>query len=78
MRESALELLAIGLRATDDTKTGALDIGVKESSVLTDLLTLKVYQFPFITLLWIGVMIMVIGFVMSILYRNKLNRLSVK
>jgi cytochrome c-type biogenesis protein CcmF len=61
-----------------DTKTGALDIGVKESSVLTDLLTLKVYQFPFITLLWIGVMIMVIGFVMSILYRNKLNRLSVK
>jgi cytochrome c-type biogenesis protein CcmF len=61
-----------------DTKTGTLSIGVKESNVLTDLLTLKVYQFPFITLLWIGVMVMVIGFVMTIFYRNKINRLSVK
>ncbi len=59
-----------------DPKKGILEIGVKESSILTDLLTLKVYQFPFISLLWLGVMIMVVGFIISIFYRNKTNKLS--
>lgn len=60
-----------------DEKTGLLEIGVKESSALTDLLTLKVYQFPFINTLWLGVMIMVVGFVMSIIQRNRKSRISI-
>jgi len=53
-------------------KTGELEIGVKESKKMADLLTLKVLQFPFINVLWIGVIIMAIGFFMSMVQRIKL------
>lgn len=49
-----------------DAKTGTFEIGIKESGNLTDLLTLKVLQFPFINILWIGVVVMVIGTLMSV------------
>jgi cytochrome c-type biogenesis protein CcmF len=52
-----------------DQKTGKLEIGVKESGSITDLITLKVYEFPMINVLWLGVVVMVIGFVMSIYQR---------
>ena len=60
-----------------DQKTGRLEIGVKESSAITDLITLKVYEFPMINILWLGVMVMVVGFVMSIIQRVKTSRRSV-
>jgi len=52
-----------------DQKTGKLEIGVKESAAITDLITLKVYEFPMINVLWLGVLVMVIGLVMSIIQR---------
>ncbi len=55
-----------------DKDSGKLEIGVKESSAITDLITLKVYEFPMINILWLGVVIMVIGFLMSIYQRLKL------
>jgi cytochrome c-type biogenesis protein CcmF len=60
-----------------DEKTGTLEIGVKESSALSDLLTLKVYEFPFINVLWIGIIIMVTGLVMSIIQRNKKSKVNI-
>jgi cytochrome c-type biogenesis protein CcmF len=54
-----------------DQKTGKLEIGVKESAAITDLITLKVYEFPMINILWLGVLVMVIGLVMSIIQRVK-------
>ena len=54
-----------------DQKTGKLEIGVKESAAITDLITLKVYEFPMINVLWLGVLVMVIGFSMSIFQRVK-------
>lgn len=48
-----------------------LEIGFKESGAITDLVTLKVYEFPMINVLWIGIIVMVIGFVLSILQRIK-------
>jgi cytochrome c-type biogenesis protein CcmF len=60
-----------------DDKTGKLEIGVKESGMITDLITLKVYEFPMINVLWLGVIIMVIGFIMSVLQRLKESRRSV-
>jgi cytochrome c-type biogenesis protein CcmF len=45
-----------------DQQKGILEIGVKESSALTNLITLKAYEFPFINLLWLGVIIMTFGF----------------
>jgi cytochrome c-type biogenesis protein CcmF len=64
------EGLAIGLtRVTDDKH---LEISVKESSRLAPFLALKVLQFPFINLVWLGTVLMIIGFVISMIRRIKL------
>jgi cytochrome c-type biogenesis protein CcmF len=62
-----------------DQEKGILQMGVKESGAITDLITLKVYEFPMINVLWLGVIVMVIGFVMSIIqrYRALKNNLKV-
>ena len=52
-----------------DQAKGKLELGVKESGAITDLITLKVYEFPLINVLWIGVVVMVTGFVMAIRQR---------
>ncbi len=46
-----------------------LEIGIKESGAITDLITLKVYEFPMINLLWMGVILTVVGFGMSVYQR---------
>ena len=53
-----------------------IQIGVKETSNLNDLMTLKVYKFPFIAMVWLGVILMVTGLIMSIVQRVKRNNLS--
>jgi cytochrome c-type biogenesis protein CcmF len=55
-----------------DQKEGKLEIGIKETGNITDLLTLKVYEFPMINMLWLGILVMVVGFVLSIIQRVKL------
>ncbi|MFY8024329.1 MAG: cytochrome c biogenesis protein CcsA [Sediminibacterium sp.] len=60
-----------------DQEAGKLEIGVKESGNITDLITLKVYEFPMINLLWLGIVIMVVGFIMSIIQRVKQIQKSV-
>ena len=52
-----------------DDHSGQLQIGIKETSNLNDLMTLKVYDFPFIGLVWIGIIVMVFGFLMSVYQR---------
>jgi cytochrome c-type biogenesis protein CcmF len=61
-----------------DPTAGKLEIGVKESGAITDLLTLKVYEFPMINILWLGVMVMVVGFIMSIVQRQQKSLFRVK
>jgi cytochrome c-type biogenesis protein CcmF len=56
-------------RITTDQK---FDIGVKESSRLTPFVTLKVLKFPYINLVWLGTLIMIAGFILSLLRRMKL------
>ena len=51
-----------------------LEISIKESTQMVPFVALKVYQFPFIRLVWLGVFVMMVGFVMSIVRRVKLNR----
>ena len=55
----------------DKMEKGTLEIGVKESASLTNLITLKVYEFPFINILWLGIIVMTIGFMMSAYARLK-------
>jgi cytochrome c-type biogenesis protein CcmF len=40
-------------------------------------ITLKAYKFPYINVLWLGTIVMVIGFLMSMFYRVRRKALSV-
>jgi cytochrome c-type biogenesis protein CcmF len=60
-----------------DGKTGKLEIGVKEDKTMNDLLTLKVYEFPFINVLWLGIIIMVAGFIISVIQRIRKPKMTV-
>ncbi|MBL7696710.1 MAG: cytochrome c biogenesis protein CcsA [Chitinophagaceae bacterium] len=66
------EGLAIGLSQVIDNKH--LGIIVKESSQLTPFIALKVLQFPFINLVWLGTIVMITGFIMSMVRRSKLMK----
>ena len=54
---------------TSDQKK--LKIGVKESDKMIDFVTLKAYIFPYINLVWIGLIIMAIGLVMSMIQKSE-------
>ena len=54
-----------------DPQKDLVEFGVKEDKSMIPLVTLKVYEFPFINVLWIGIIITVIGFIMSIIQRVK-------
>ncbi|TAE11855.1 MAG: cytochrome c assembly protein, partial [Bacteroidetes bacterium] len=58
-------------------ETKQLEIGIKENKQMTDLLTLKVLQFPFINVLWIGIVVMSSGFFMAMFSRLKRNKAAV-
>jgi len=67
------ESIVLQLNKVDGNK---VEIGVKESNSILEYVTLKAYKFPFINLLWGGTIIMVVGLIMSMVRRNKLNRIS--
>ncbi|MFT3823613.1 MAG: cytochrome c biogenesis protein CcsA [Chitinophagaceae bacterium] len=50
-----------------------IEIGVKESTKLVPFIALKILQFPFINLVWLGTLVIMIGVGMSIVYRLKLK-----
>lgn len=54
-----------------DADKGSFEIGIKETAPLPELITLKVYQFPMINVLWLGIVIMVFGFLWSMWQRVK-------
>jgi cytochrome c-type biogenesis protein CcmF len=67
------ESLILQLEAYDgNTAT----IGVKESGSVLQYITLKTYKFPFINLLWLGTILMSIGFVISLVRRVQTNKIS--
>ncbi len=53
---------------------GKASIGVKESDAVMQYVTLKAYKFPFINVLWLGTLLMVIGFLISMAWRIQANR----
>ncbi len=58
--------------STDKTK---IKIGLKESNKIIDFVTLKSYIFPYINLVWFGLIIMAIGAKISILKRTEPSKL---
>lgn len=69
------ESLIVQLQAVNGRKA---ELGVKENEALLEYITLKAYKFPFINLLWLGTLIMVIGFVMSTVRRVQQNKLKLR
>jgi cytochrome c-type biogenesis protein CcmF len=65
------ENLIFQLNKADDNTA---ELEVKESNSIMQYITLKAYKFPFINLLWAGVIIMVAGITISIVRRVQLNR----
>lgn len=52
----------------------SIELGVKESDAVMKFVTLKAYKYPFINLLWFGVIITAIGITISMVRRIRLNR----
>ncbi|MBK8608592.1 MAG: cytochrome c biogenesis protein CcsA [Chitinophagaceae bacterium] len=50
-----------------------IKLGIKESDKLISYVTLKAYVFPYINLVWLGLIIMALGIVMSAVKRAKLS-----
>ena len=87
LRNSQLEMLPdtvmsqsliFKLNKLINADTKEVEIGIKESNALLEFITLKVYEFPHINILWIGVIITVLGFVMSIIRRIGLMKKETK
>jgi len=53
----------------NSTKGDLIELGIKESDAVMRYITLKAYQFPYINVLWLGIVIMVIGFMVSMVRR---------
>lgn len=62
------------LRFAGVTDSAAIRIGIKESDEPIDFVTVKTYIFPGINLVWLGLVIMGIGVILSLLHRLQLNR----
>jgi cytochrome c-type biogenesis protein CcmF len=53
-----------------------VEIGIKESNTVMQYVTLKAYKFPFINVLWLGIIITATGIIISMVRRIRLNRLK--
>ena len=62
------------LRFAGVTDSSAIKIGIKESDEPIDFVTVKTYIFPGINLVWLGLVIMGIGVILSLLHRLQLSR----
>jgi cytochrome c-type biogenesis protein CcmF len=70
----ASEGLILRLEKVNPDKT--VELGFKESDAVLQYVALKAYKFPFINLLWFGVVLTAIGILISMVRRISLNRLS--
>ena len=68
------ESLIIRINKVNEDGLGA-DIGVKESSAILEYVTLKAYKFPFINILWLGIIVTAICIIISMVRRIQVNRL---
>ncbi|MFI5133541.1 MAG: cytochrome c biogenesis protein CcsA [Chitinophagales bacterium] len=53
-----------------------VNMGIKEPDTVLQYVTLKAYKFPFINLLWLGVLITATGIIISMVRRIRLNRMG--
>jgi cytochrome c-type biogenesis protein CcmF len=61
-----------------NVKGNEAQLAVKKTDAIMKFVTLKAYKFPFINLVWIGTIIMIIGFLISMLWRIQTNKVKEK
>ncbi|NOT51046.1 MAG: cytochrome c biogenesis protein CcsA [Chitinophagaceae bacterium] len=66
------EGLILQLRTVNPDKS--VELAVKETDAVLKFVTLKAYKFPFIGLLWLGVIVTALGIIISMVRRIQLNR----
>ena len=57
------------------TDSKKIKLGIKESEKIIDFVTLKAYLFPYINLVWLGLVVMALGLMMSMIKRAKITPL---
>lgn len=62
------------LRFAGVTENRKVKIGIKESNTFIDFITLKAYLFPYINLVWLGLVIMAVGLLQSMIQRSKITK----
>jgi cytochrome c-type biogenesis protein CcmF len=60
--------LVVGLQRAEN---GKVQLGLKESNTVVRYITMKAFRFPWINLLWLGTLITVFGFMISMWFRIK-------
>lgn len=68
------ESIVLRLQKVNADRT--IELGIKESNSIMEYVTIKAYKFPFIRLLWFGVLVTAIGILMSMVHRISQNRKS--
>jgi cytochrome c-type biogenesis protein CcmF len=64
------------LRFNGVAENRKIKLGIKESDKLIDFVTVKAYVFPFINLVWLGLVIMAAGLLLSMLQRGSFTKLQ--
>jgi cytochrome c-type biogenesis protein CcmF len=65
------ENLVVQLNKVEENKA---ELAYKVSDKVMDFITLKVYKFPYINILWLGTILMCVGFTISMVRRAGLNK----
>jgi cytochrome c-type biogenesis protein CcmF len=62
------------LRFAGIAENKKMKIGVKESNTFIDFITLKAFMFPYINLVWLGLVLMAVGMLLSMVKRSKISK----
>ncbi len=54
-----------------DPETESVEFNIHQKGQLDDYIVVKVTVFPYIGLLWFSIVLMFVGFIMSLIYRRK-------
>jgi cytochrome c-type biogenesis protein CcmF len=75
-RDDTLYAQNLFLRFAGVAENHHIKIGIKESEKLIDFVTVKTYVFPYINLVWLGLIVMAMGLTMSMVHRGKFSKLQ--
>ncbi len=73
-RDDTLYAQNLFLRFAGVAENHHIKIGIKESEKLIDFVTVKTYVFPYINLVWLGLIVMAMGLTMSMVHRGKFSK----